>query len=55
MAETSPAPGKDHAEDDVRRLLAKIPPLRAEIGKVIIGQQTVIEELLTAFWPAAIV
>jgi len=37
------------SEDDVRRLLAKIPELRAEISKVIIGQHTVIDELLTAF------
>jgi MoxR-like ATPase len=36
-------------EDEIRQLLAKIPQLRAEIGKVIIGQQGVIEELLTAF------
>jgi MoxR-like ATPase len=37
------------SEEDVQRLLSKLPLLRAEIGKVIIGQQTVIEELLTAF------
>ncbi len=36
-------------EEEVARLLAKIPQLRAEIGKVIIGQQAVVEELLTAF------
>jgi MoxR-like ATPase len=36
-------------EGDVHQLLEKIPQLRAEIGKVIIGQQGVIEELLTAF------
>ncbi len=36
-------------EEEVQRLLEKIPRLRQEIGKVIIGQQTVVEELLTAF------
>jgi MoxR-like ATPase len=36
-------------EDEIRQLLEKIPQLRAEIAKVIIGQQGVIEELLTAF------
>ena len=36
-------------EEEVARLLEKIPLLRAEIGKVIIGQQAVVEELLTAF------
>ena len=36
-------------EEEVAQLLAKIPLLRAEIGKVIIGQQAVVEELLTAF------
>ncbi len=48
MIISSPARSVEN-EDDVRRLLAKLPPLRKEIGKVIIGQQTVIEELLTAF------
>jgi hypothetical protein len=42
-------------EDEIRQLLEKIPQLRAEIGKVIIGQQGVIEELLTALSPADIV
>ena len=37
------------SEADVERLLAKIPTLRAEIGKAVIGQQRVVEELLTAF------
>ncbi len=36
-------------EGEVRALLDKIPRLRQEIGKVIIGQHEVIEELLTAF------
>ena len=37
------------SEADIERLLAKIPTLRQEIGKAIIGQQRVVEELLTAF------
>ena len=37
-------------EADVERLLARIPALRQEIGKVVIGQQRVVEELLTAFF-----
>jgi MoxR-like ATPase len=36
-------------EEEVERLLSKIPLLRSEIGKVVIGQHRVIEELLTAF------
>ncbi len=36
-------------EAQVHALLEKIPRLRREIGKVIIGQQRVVEELLTAF------
>jgi MoxR-like ATPase len=36
-------------EAEIERLLATLPKLRAEIGKVIIGQHTVIEELLTGF------
>ena len=36
-------------EEEVERLLAKIPLLRQEIAKVIIGQKMVVEELLTAF------
>ncbi len=36
-------------EAQVHALLEKIPRLRQEIGKAIIGQQTVVEELLTAF------
>ena len=44
---TNKPPAAD--EQEVAQLLAKIPLLRAEIGKVIIGQQTVVEELLTAF------
>jgi MoxR-like ATPase len=34
---------------DVQTLLARVPRLRAEIGKAIIGQHVVVEELLTAF------
>ena len=36
-------------EEEVERLLKKLPLLRQEIGKAIIGQHAVIEELLTAF------
>ena len=36
-------------EADVQRLLEKLPLLRQEIGKAVIGQQRVVEELLTAF------
>ena len=36
-------------EEQVHALLNKIPRLRQEIGQVIIGQQEVVEELLTAF------
>ena len=36
-------------EAQVHALLDKIPRLRQEIGKVIIGQQAVVEELLTTF------
>ena len=36
-------------ETEIQALLAKIPQLRAEIAKVVIGQQAVVEELLTAF------
>jgi len=43
------APPAVQTEEDVQQLLAKLPLLRAELGKVIIGQQGVIEELLTAF------
>ncbi|NVO85438.1 AAA family ATPase [Hymenobacter terrestris] len=35
-------------EQDVTRLLAKIPLLKTEIGKVIVGQQQVLEEVLVA-------
>ena len=48
MSESSP-PDAVRTEEEVQRLLAKLPLLRQEIGKAIIGQQTVIEELLTAF------
>ncbi len=36
-------------ESQIEPLLAKIPRLREEIAKVIIGQKEVVEELLTAF------
>ena len=36
-------------EENVRALLAKLPLLRQEIAKVIVRQQEVVEELLTAF------
>ena len=42
-------PSTDLTEADVQDLLRRLPLLRAEIGKTIIGQQRVIEELLTAF------
>ncbi len=44
----SPTPASDTGEQEIQGLLAKLPLLRAEIAKVIIGQQPVIEELLTA-------
>ncbi len=42
-------PPADLTEAQVHALLAKLPLLRREIGKAVIGQQTVVEELLTAF------
>ncbi|MBC7369196.1 MAG: MoxR family ATPase [Undibacterium sp.] len=36
-------------EDQIQQLLAKLPRLRAEIGRAVIGQHAVVEELLTAF------
>ena len=42
-------PPPDLTETEVHQLLARIPRLRAEIAKAIIGQQQVVEELLTAF------
>jgi MoxR-like ATPase len=35
-------------EQDVNRLLAKLPPLREEIAKVIVGQHAVLDEVLVA-------
>ncbi|QDA59881.1 AAA family ATPase [Hymenobacter jejuensis] len=35
-------------ELDVKNLLQKLPPLREEIGKVIVGQQQVLDEVLVA-------
>ncbi|MCB2378653.1 MoxR family ATPase [Hymenobacter sp. BT635] len=35
-------------ESTVRTLLAKLPPLREEIGKIIVGQQQVLDEVLVA-------
>ena len=46
MTNTPPA---NLTDEQVHALLEKIPRLRQEIGKVIIGQQAVVEELLTAF------
>jgi MoxR-like ATPase len=37
------------SEQDVTRLLARLAGLRTEIGRVIVGQQQAVEELLTAF------
>ena len=42
-------PGSPATEEQVTELLAKLPLLRGEIGKVIIGQREVVEELLIAF------
>jgi MoxR-like ATPase len=36
-------------EEEVARLLARLPALREEIGKVIIGQRAIVEELLVTF------
>ncbi|SHK08128.1 AAA family ATPase [Hymenobacter psychrotolerans] len=35
-------------EQDVTRLLAKLPPLRQEIAKIIVGQEAVLDEVLVA-------
>ena len=45
---STPAPSALN-EQNVHALLAKVPLLRQEIAKVIVGQQEVVEELLTAF------
>jgi len=37
------------SEDDVRVLIERLAALRKEIGKVIVGQQQAVEELLTTF------
>lgn len=37
------------SEKEIETLLQKLPQLKIEIGKVIVGQQTVVEELLVAF------
>ncbi len=37
------------SEQDVARLLGRLEALRAEIGRVIVGQQIAVDELLTAF------
>jgi MoxR-like ATPase len=37
------------SEQDVTRLLARLAGFRTEIGRVIVGQQQAVEELLTAF------
>jgi MoxR-like ATPase len=38
-----------HDDDEISRLLGKLPLLRQEIGRVIIGQQEVVDQLLIAF------
>ncbi len=43
------SPASALTEADVQALLARLPRLRAEIAKAIVGQQAVVEELLTAF------
>ncbi|RYE90499.1 MAG: AAA family ATPase, partial [Cytophagaceae bacterium] len=35
-------------EQDVKTLLAKLPVLKAEIGKIIVGQESVLDEVLVA-------
>ncbi|RZK13531.1 MAG: AAA family ATPase, partial [Hymenobacter sp.] len=35
-------------EQDVKTLLAKLPLLKAEIGKIIVGQEAVLDEVLVA-------
>jgi MoxR-like ATPase len=45
----APQPAAITTEEEVERLLAKLPLLRQEIAKVIVGQKQVVEELLTAF------
>ena len=37
------------SEQDVARLLGRLTALRAEIGRVIVGQHAAVDELLTAF------
>jgi MoxR-like ATPase len=37
------------SEAEIQSLLARVPVLRAEIGKAVVGQPAVVEELLTAF------
>lgn len=46
---SSETPTTELSEADVHAVLARLPLLRAEIAKAVIGQQTVVEELLTAF------
>jgi len=43
------SPASALTEADVQALLARLPRLRTEIAKAIVGQQAVVEELLTAF------
>ncbi len=42
-------PAPEMTEAEVAALLARVPLLRAEIGKAVVGQQAVVEELLAAF------
>jgi MoxR-like ATPase len=41
--------GMSASEAEIQSLLARVPVLRAEIGKAVVGQPAVVEELLTAF------
>src|SRR3954469_252731 len=51
MADPAPAPGPSHDEvDAVASLAATYAALRAEIAKVIIGQDEVVEQLLTGLF-----
>ena len=36
-------------ETDIKTLLAKLPSLKTEIQKVIVGQDEILDELLVAF------
>lgn len=40
---------QDYSEEQIEKLTARLPALRQEIGKVIVGQQEVIDQLLISF------